>query len=120
MFDSHGYLWLLMACIMVACSLMDVFITGAGFGLYVNSRTWIEGWDIELAFKRMANRLKNTTLIVLGLLCLCGAPEVRAQEEDEPLSAREMIGEVKSHEDFTIHKVEVLAMIHILIPYYPI
>jgi len=89
---------------MVACSLMDVFITGAGFGLYVNSRTWIEGWDIELAFKRMANRLKNHAVIVLGLLWLCSAPDGRAEETSEPLSAREMIEEVKSHEDFTVHK----------------
>jgi hypothetical protein len=104
LFDSHGYVWLLMACIMTACSLMDVFITGAGFGLYVNSRTWIEGWDIELAFKRMANRLKNHALIVLGLLWLCSAADGRAEETSEPLSAREMIEEVKSHEDFTVHK----------------
>lgn len=104
MLDSHGYLWLLLGCIMVACSLMDVFITGAGFGLYVNSRTWIEGWDIELAFKRMANRLKNSALIVLGVLCLYSAPEARAQETDEPISARETIEQVKSHEDFVIHK----------------
>ncbi len=104
LFDSHGYVWLLISCIMMACSLMDVFITGAGFGLYVNSRTWIEGWDIELAFKRMANRLKNHFIILLGLLLLFDAPMALAKEAGKSLSASEMIEEVKSHEDFTIHK----------------
>ena len=45
------------ACVMLAMSLTDVFVIGAGFGVYINNRTWIEGWDVELAFKRLAQRL---------------------------------------------------------------
>lgn len=43
--------------VVVAMSLVDVFLTGAGFGIYLNNRTWIEGWDVELAFRRLAKRL---------------------------------------------------------------
>lgn len=102
MFDSNGYLWLSIACITLACSLVDVFIIGAGFGLYVNSRTWIEGWDVELAFKRIANRLSAHVPIFCAALLLIFSPWTQA-EEFYP-SPREVIEEVKQHEDFIIHK----------------
>lgn len=44
-----------------AMALVDVFVTGAGFGLYLNNRTWIEGWDVELAFRRLAKRLSGAS-----------------------------------------------------------
>ena len=50
------------ACVMLAMSLTDIFVMGAGFGLYINNRTWIEGWDVELAFKRMARRLTKVAV----------------------------------------------------------
>ncbi len=37
-------------------SLVAPFYVAAGFSLYINRRTVLEGWDIELAFKEMANR----------------------------------------------------------------
>jgi hypothetical protein len=100
---SHGYLWLSAVCMTFAASLVDVFLTGAGFGLYLNSRTWIEGWDVELAFKRMANRLRGIVPLwcVLGMLCFM--PSADAAEEDAP-APKEVIADIKSHEDFTIHK----------------
>ena len=95
--------WVLAASVLISMSLVDVFSTGAGFGIYVNHRTWIEGWDVELAFRRMGNRLAGTvTALVAALLCLSG--------NFQPVgaaTAKETITEVKSHEDFTIHYVEV-------------
>ena len=38
---------------------VEPFCVGAGFAMYVNSRTITEGWDIELAFKRMTSRLER-------------------------------------------------------------
>ncbi|MDR3147626.1 MAG: DUF4129 domain-containing protein [Treponema sp.] len=38
-----------------------------GFGLYLNSRVEVEGWDIELLFRKFATRRRK----VLGLLLLC-------------------------------------------------
>jgi hypothetical protein len=38
--------------------LLEPFYVAAGFALYLNTRTALEGWDIELAFKRMSSRLR--------------------------------------------------------------
>ncbi len=84
----------------VCCSLglVDLFSIGAGFGIYVNHRTWVEGWDVELAFRRLANRLQGiASVLVLGLL-FSFAPSVHAQE------SREVIERVLSHEDFEVHQ----------------
>ncbi len=41
----------------LAISIMEPFYVGAGFGLYLNRRTELEAWDIELSFRRLAARL---------------------------------------------------------------
>lgn len=41
----------------LAMTLVEPFYVGAGFGLYLNRRVQLEGWDIELAFRRLASRL---------------------------------------------------------------
>ncbi len=38
-------------------SILEPFYVAAGFAIYLNCRTAIEGWDVELQFKRMAVRL---------------------------------------------------------------
>jgi hypothetical protein len=92
----------IVCCIMLAMSLTDVFVTGAGFGIYLNNRTWLEGWDVELAFRRLASRLAGVALLVL-CSCLAWMPATaRAAESPAPA---EIIREVKSHEEFTVHKV---------------
>lgn len=60
-----------------AMTVVAWFYTGAGFGLYVNTRTWTEGWDIELKFKGLGRRLG---LVLVGLLAF-GSAEVRGNEE---------------------------------------
>lgn len=89
------------ASLAVAMWLVDVFSVGAGFGIYLNYRTWIEGWDVELAFRRLANRLRGFTAAVVALLVLGAGDRLAAQVEEGP---KERIGEVLAHEDFTIHK----------------
>ena len=41
----------------VVISVLEPFYVAAGFAIYLNCRTAIEGWDVELQFKRMAARL---------------------------------------------------------------
>lgn len=60
-----------------ALSVVSWFYTGAGFGLYLNTRTWAEGWDIELKFKGLGQRLG---IFLLGGLLLAGS-EARANRE---------------------------------------
>lgn len=38
---------------------LEPFYVAGGFALYLNARTVLEGWDIELALKRMASRLAS-------------------------------------------------------------
>ena len=61
-----------------AVSIVAWFYTGAGFGLYVNTRTWTEGWDIELKFKGLGQRLG---LILLGLMILGSSTRLEANQE---------------------------------------
>lgn len=68
---------------LLAVSVVEPLYVAAGFALYLNRRTHLEGWDIELAFRRIAAHLsvkdkeftlkKNTlrtTNSVLLILCL--------------------------------------------------
>lgn len=89
-------------CVMLAMSLADVFVTGAGFGIYLNNRTWLEGWDVELAFRRLAARIGGVALIIIIMCCAWVPAEIRAEETRDPA---EVIREVKSDEAFKIHKV---------------
>jgi hypothetical protein len=93
--------WMAALAFLLSMSLVDVFATGAGFGIYVNHRTWIEGWDVELAFRRLGNRLRGAGPVVLGLL-LAFAMSPPAQA-----GPKETIAEVKAHGDFTVHTEEV-------------
>lgn len=51
-----------------AMGLIEPFYVGAGFGLYLNRRTQLEAWDVELAFRRLAARLSSTAALLLPLL----------------------------------------------------
>jgi hypothetical protein len=121
-FVQAEYHWLVVAALVLASSWVDVFITAAGFGLYVNSRTWVEGWDVELAFKRMANRIRGVVgVFLLGLLILL-TPPVQALHEsvdgsivdksskdfeayhEKYKESKEKIEEIKKHEDFKVYK----------------
>lgn len=92
-------------CVMVAMSLTDLYLTGAGFGIYLNNRTWLEGWDVELAFRRLARRIGEVAAL-FWVIASCGwmAAEVRAEEMQDPA---EVIREVKSDEAFKVHKIMV-------------
>ncbi|WP_443700972.1 DUF4129 domain-containing protein [Pseudomonas sp.] len=56
-----------------------------GFSLYLNRRTVLEAWDLELAFRRLRQRLSSVTplvLLVIGLILLpLGRP---AMADDSP------------------------------------
>ncbi|WDR33864.1 DUF4129 domain-containing protein [Pseudomonas serboccidentalis] len=41
-----------------------------GFSLYLNRRTTLEAWDIELVFRRLRQRLNSSTLGLLLAVCL--------------------------------------------------
>ncbi|MEL7537758.1 MAG: hypothetical protein AAFZ58_11325 [Pseudomonadota bacterium] len=65
--------------IYTAQTALHPWFVGAGFGLYINCRTRLEAWDIEVAFRRMLQRrsgqLASAALIVLAMgITPLGAP----------------------------------------------
>ncbi|MCB1553505.1 MAG: DUF4129 domain-containing protein [Xanthomonadales bacterium] len=56
----------------LALAIVEPVYVGGGFGLYLNRRTQLEAWDIELAFRRLAKRLASTLPSALPLLLLLG------------------------------------------------
>ncbi|OAX55192.1 DUF4129 domain-containing protein [Xanthomonas graminis] len=64
----------------LAMTLIEPFFVGAGFGLYLNRRTEIEAWDVEMALRRLRERLGGAAPLLLALVLL-GAPgaALRAQ-----------------------------------------
>ncbi len=68
----------------LAVSVIEPFFVGAGFGLYLNRRTQVEAWDVEIAFRKLRARLAATATPFVLVLVLFGAglPIARAQERD--------------------------------------
>ena len=60
LFVSHGpslLAFIVNIAYVIAESIVEPYFVAAGFALYLNRRSDIEGWDIEVAFRRMAERL---------------------------------------------------------------
>lgn len=55
----------------LAISLIEPWYVACGFALYLNRRTELEAWDIELAFRRLRGRLLGAGK-TLALVALCG------------------------------------------------
>lgn len=58
---ANTVLWLSM-------SLVEPFYVGAGFAMYLNRRTQLEAWDVELAFRRLVERVSQSTPTLASLL----------------------------------------------------
>jgi hypothetical protein len=95
--DSLLSLHLLNAAWLVAESIVEPFYVAAGFSLYLNRRSELEGWDIEVAFRRMAEAHAGTAsparrrgAAAVAVMLLAGAPLVFTLPE---ASAEEASGE---------------------------
>ena len=70
----------LLGTIFVAIGITAVFYVSVGFASYLNRRTVMEGWDLELGFKKIVGRLG---VAVLAMLLLIPAADVSAKTEPE-------------------------------------
>ncbi len=91
--------WSLIAGYLCSMTLVELFYVGAGFGLYINCRTLLEGWDVEIAFRRLARRLAQTAVAIVAICCL---PATGAADDE----SADAIKQVLAHEDFKVHTVE--------------
>jgi hypothetical protein len=72
--DVHGAAtaWTLVASAVdyLAMSAIEPLYVACGFALYLNRRTELEAWDIDLAFRRLRARLQDAGKLLGLLLCL--------------------------------------------------
>jgi hypothetical protein len=105
-------LWLAVGCWLAAMTLVEIFYIGGSFGLYLNCRTHLEGWDVELTFRRLGKRLAAAAAALALLLCPVAFGAVKrannsADATAEKSAAHEKISTVLSHPDFEIHKTKI-------------
>ena len=71
----------------LAQSALQPWFVGAGFGLYINCRTMLEAWDVEVAFRRMLQRRANrlgATAAALLVVCFVLPQTVQAEDTTIP------------------------------------
>lgn len=66
----------------IAMCVIEPVYAGAGFALYLNRRTQLEAWDIELAFRRLAARVAPAVAVLALLLIALHAPPASAAVRD--------------------------------------
>ena len=59
---------LLLSLMLTSSTFIAPFYVCAGFGLYINRRIGLEGWDLYLGFQRLISRLSVGCLLVLVLV----------------------------------------------------
>jgi hypothetical protein len=66
-----------------------------GFSLYLNRRTQLEAWDIELVFRRLRQRLNNGVVGLLLAVCLVlpNMPSTWAAEPDDSPQAPRLLNQ---------------------------
>ena len=85
-FTLHAVAW-------IATSAIEPFYIGAGFGLYLNRRTQIEAWDVEIALRRMRARLASASAAMLLAACAMLAlppPSQAAMHRDQGMGMQDM------------------------------
>jgi hypothetical protein len=96
------------AAYMIAVLLLEPFYVAGGFGLYLNRRTQLEGWDIEVALRRLAEKraavataLKSAAgtaaVVLLVSLFACFPERASAQAARDP---KAVMAEVKKAPEF--------------------
>ena len=91
----------------LALTFTEILYVAGGFGIYLNARTGLEGWDVELTFRRIANRVRKIQsgglagLLAASLLLMILPSSAGARVPGE--RPGEVIERVLEHEDFEIH-----------------
>ena len=91
--DSGSWLWLEHLSNLLYALLLIIWepvYVACGFSLYLNRRSALEAWDIELAFRRLRQRLSGmatVALLLCGLFLLPPAPSAWAASRVQDLTA---------------------------------
>ena len=97
--DSNAWLsWAWALAGVFAMSLIAPFYVAGGFGLYLSRRTGLEGWDLELSFRRLVEKLSLGLLAAVLLVPMLLVEPVQAETLREEVRAT--VEEVLASEDF--------------------
>lgn len=97
--------WQKSLCAATALSIVGPFYVCAGFALYLNRRAALEGWDIEISLRKLAQRLGKAavTMCAFALIGISASAPAPAYAQAAPQSAdtpAEVVKEVLAHPDF--------------------
>jgi hypothetical protein len=88
--DSQQTLWLFVGAWYLATTVCEPLYICCSFALYLNKRTWLEGWDLELGMRQIGEKRRaqashfGVALLLLFSVALSQLPS-RANAEDLPL-----------------------------------
>ncbi len=85
----------------LSLTLIEPFYVGGGFALYLNRRVELEGWDLEVAFRKAASRIARALGQALVVLLLLGCPPALHAQGERP-TAREALAEVLKQPEFQV------------------
>jgi F0F1-type ATP synthase membrane subunit c/vacuolar-type H+-ATPase subunit K len=88
--------WFDSLCYVAAVSAVEPLYVCGGFALYLNRRAILEGWDIELALRRLDERLRTAATavaaaIAIGLAALVAPPPAVAADKSAKAEIREVL-----------------------------
>jgi len=92
---------LMNAVVWLGLSVIEPFHIGAGFGLYLNRRVHLEGWDIELTLRRLCARLGRSAAAAMLAACvwLPGMLPLPVAAQDNPSSAASAMATTSDDDD---------------------
>jgi hypothetical protein len=108
--------WWMAAVYFLALTAIEPFYVAAGFSLYLSRRIHLEGWDVEIAFRRLAARLTGgeplrrkagRVAAVLLLVCLAFHPSPargRGAGGEGLSNPADAVREVLAGPEFQTHK----------------
>ena len=104
--------WFAIAVLLIAISFVEIFYVGCGFALYLNSRSQVEGWDIEITFRRLATKITTIGTSLLALAVGIGSlliPASTASAQNPPSydEVKAQIRKIKEREEFRVYEEEV-------------
>lgn len=101
-FNENPPLWVDLAfntAYFLSVAAISPFYVGAGFAAYLNRRTQLEAWDIEIAFKRIATRLRQSATMALMISVLASGvflsmtSEAAGADKNKPQTVQQLLGD---------------------------
>jgi hypothetical protein len=85
---KHALVWITSGVAYLSMSVVEPLYVATGFALYLNRRTQLEAWDIDLTFRRLRERLLEAGVAsVLLVACMGWLPSGACAADTHPASA---------------------------------